>query len=200
MSVAHHGFLALLGIILTTGCGGGDPGKRIVTVYSPHGKEILEVFEARFEAANSVIDVQWLDMGAQDALDRVRSEKANPQGDIWWGAPATNFSQAADENLLAPYRPTWSDQVIDDFKDPQDRWYGTSQLIPVIMFNNQVWHRGAPNTSDRVRFLGGMTYSQRLIAQRFYPFLNYRMPDRVLDGADERLLRLLGKHQKGAYG
>ena len=70
----------------------------------------------------------------------------------------------------------------------------------VIMFNNQVWHRGAPNTSDRVRFLGGMTYSQRLIAQRFYPFLNYRMPDRVLDGADERLLRLLGKHQKGAYG
>ena len=137
MSLAHHGFLALLGIILSTGCGGRDPGKRIVTVYSPHGKEILEVFEARFEAANSVIDLQWLDMGAQDALDRVRSEKANPQGDIWWGAPATNFIQAADENLLAPYRPTWSDQVIDDFKDPQDRWYGTSQLIPVIMFNNQ---------------------------------------------------------------
>ena len=29
---------------------------------------------------------------------------------------------------------------------------------------------------------------------------NYRMPDHVLEGADDRLLRLLGKHTKGAYG
>ena len=26
------------------------------------------------------------------------------------------------------------------------------------MFNNQVWHRGAPNTSDRTRLMGGVTY------------------------------------------
>ena len=70
----------------------------------------------------------------------------------------------------------------------------------VYMFHNQVWHRGAPNTSDRVRYLAGATYSQRVIAQRFYPFLNYRMPDHVLEGADERMVRLLGKHPKGAYG
>ena len=89
-------------------------------------------------------------------------------------------------------------------ENPQFEGQGPVSLLAkagdAYMFHNQVWHRGAPNTSDRVRFLGGMTYSQRLIAQRFYPFLNYRMPDRVLDGADERLLRLLGKHQKGAYG
>ena len=68
------------------------------------------------------------------------------------------------------------------------------------MFHNQVWHRGHPNSSDRVRYLGGVTYSQRVIAQRFYPFLNYRMPDYVLEGVDDRMLRLLGKHKKAAYG
>ena len=64
----------------------------------------------------------------------------------------------------------------------------------------QVWHRGAPNTSDRTRYITGFGFSKRFISQRFYPFLNYRMPDHVLEGADERLLRVLGKHPKGAYG
>ena len=31
-------------------------------------------------------------------------------------------------------------------------------------------------------------------------FRTYRMPTQVLDGASSRLLRLLGKHEKGPYG
>lgn len=129
--------LSFLCCIALMGCGGAQSDKTIVTVYSPHGKPILPDFEKRFEAANPAIDVQWLDMGAQDVLDRVRSERTNPQGDVWWGAPATNFIQAADEGLLAAYRPTWADKINPEFHDPQDRWYGTAQLIPVIAFNNQ---------------------------------------------------------------
>lgn len=34
----------------------------------------------------------------------------------------------------------------------------------------------------------------------FWPYLNYHMPDYVLEGADERLLRVLGKHPEMAYG
>ena len=68
------------------------------------------------------------------------------------------------------------------------------------IFHNQLWHRGALNVSGRDRYIATVAYSQRFVAQRFYPFLNYRMPDHVLKGADDRLLRLLGKHAKGAYG
>lgn len=64
----------------------------------------------------------------------------------------------------------------------------------------QVWHRGALNHSHRTRYVLGCAYGRRFVAQRFYPFLNYRMPDHVLAGADERTLRLLGKHPKGPYG
>jgi ectoine hydroxylase-related dioxygenase (phytanoyl-CoA dioxygenase family) len=70
----------------------------------------------------------------------------------------------------------------------------------VYLVNSQTWHRGAQNKSERVRYLLTATYGRRFISQRFYPFLNYRMPEQVLDGASERLRRLLGQHGKGPYG
>lgn len=75
-----------------------------------------------------------------------------------------------------------------------------SKAGDVYLQHPQVWHRGAPNSSDRTRYLFGIAYGRRFISQRFFPFLNYRMPDHVLEGADDRLLRVLGKHPKGAYG
>ncbi|MGH3873253.1 MAG: phytanoyl-CoA dioxygenase family protein [Pseudonocardiaceae bacterium] len=70
----------------------------------------------------------------------------------------------------------------------------------VYLVNSQTWHRGAQNQSERTRYLLTSTYGRRFISQRFFPFLNYRMPSCVLDGASDRLLRLLGKHKKGPYG
>ena len=122
-----------------------------MTVYSPHGKPILPEFEKLFEAVHPDVDIRWLDMGSQDVLDRVRSERANPQGDVWWGAPATNFIQAADEGLLSPYRPTWADVLLPEFRDDEDRWYGTAQLIPVIAFNSlELTKETAPGDWDEL--------------------------------------------------
>ncbi len=54
-----------------------------------------------FERAHPDVDVRWLDMGSQEVYDRVRSEKANPQADVWFGGPDTIFSRGAKEGLLA---------------------------------------------------------------------------------------------------
>ena len=70
----------------------------------------------------------------------------------------------------------------------------------VAFFNSQIWHRGSQNHSDVVRKVIMITYGCRFIAQRFYPFLNYRMPDQVIRGASDTLMRILGKHSKGPYG
>src|SRR5688572_7282856 len=75
---AMRRWIALL-LLLAAGCSDGAGSKTTLIVYSPHGKELLGEFEKRFEAQNPNIDVRWLDMGSQNALDRVRSEKANPQ-------------------------------------------------------------------------------------------------------------------------
>lgn len=85
------------------------------------------------------------------------------------------------------------------------RWEGkivscTGPAGSVVMFNNQVWHRGAPNTSDRVRYMAQVSYGRRMVGHFFYPFMNYRMPAHCYENADPRLKRLLGFLPSGAYG
>ena len=70
----------------------------------------------------------------------------------------------------------------------------------VIMFNNQVWHRGAPNTSQRTRYITQISYARRLVGHKYFPFMNYQMPEHVYAAADERRRRLLGFLPRGAYG
>ena len=140
--------LWLLPILALPCCG---PSREVVVVYSPHGPDVSGDYERRFEAAYPAIDVQLLDMGSKDVYARVRAEQGRPQADVWWGGPAHMFMQAAADDLLAAYRPTWSDAVEPAFKDPQDLWYGTYKSPLVIVFNNR--HHAAdtvPQTWDEL--------------------------------------------------
>ncbi|HEX6536779.1 MAG TPA: extracellular solute-binding protein [Gemmatimonadaceae bacterium] len=112
-------------------------GRTVLTVYSPHGKDLLSYYEKGFEATHPKVDVQWVDMGSQDVIDRLRSEKANPQADVWFGAPEEIFERAGREGLLQPYRPTWADAVPPEAHDPRDLWYGTYLTPEVIAYNSQ---------------------------------------------------------------
>ena len=141
---------ALLGAAALLACGAGS-GKTVLTVYSPHGKDLLQYYEQAFERADSTVDVQWVDMGSQEVLDRLRAEAANPQADLWFGAPAEIFERAAKEGLLEPYRPTWSGAVPDEAHDPRDFWYGTYLTPEVIAYNSEaVTDAEAPKDWDDV--------------------------------------------------
>lgn len=70
----------------------------------------------------------------------------------------------------------------------------------VVMFNNQVWHRGAPNTSDVPRAMTQVSYGRRMVNHFFFPFMNYQMPTHCYENAPPRLQRLLGFLPTGAYG
>ncbi len=70
-----------------------------------------------------------------------------------------------------------------------------------VLWHDQTWHRGAINNSgDRIRWVQQAPYGRRFIAQRFYPFINYRLPEAILERANPRRKRLLGVHGIGAYG
>ena len=119
-----------------SGCSKKQSGNTLV-IYSPHGKELLSEYEKKFEAANPGVDVQWLDMGSQEIIDRVKTEKDNPQADIWWGAPSTLFIKAEGLGLLEKYTPTWSANIEASHKSKNDFWYGTFLTPEVIAFNNK---------------------------------------------------------------
>ena len=135
---AGYGRTSLLALALAlAACGGGD-GREVLTVYSPHGREMLQAFERRYEQLHPDVDVQAVDMGSQEVLDRLRSERANPQADVWWGAPAPTFEDAARDSLLERFVPTWATQLPADAKDDGGYWHGTYLTPEVIAFNSQV--------------------------------------------------------------
>ena len=115
---------------------GGD-GRTVLTVYSPHGKDLLGYLEAEFERTYPHIDVQWVDMGSQEVLDRIRAEATNPQADVWFGAPAEAFDRGVRENLLEPYRPSWAEHVDEDGRGEGDLWYATYRTPEVIAYNTE---------------------------------------------------------------
>ena len=78
--------------------------------------------------------------------------------------------------------------------------YNLGKAGSVIMFNNQVWHRGGPNQSNRSRYITQITYGRRLIGHKYYPFMNYTMPEHIYRNANDRLKRLVGFLDHGAYG
>lgn len=139
-------------LILALLAGGCSNDKRtVLTVYSPHGKELLQHLEVGFEKAHADIDVQWVDMGSQEVLERIRAEAANPQADVWFGAPAEAFDRATRENLLEPYTPTWANAIDVEGKDAGHHWYGTYLTPEVIAYNSEaVSAADAPKDWDDV--------------------------------------------------
>ncbi|MEO7713119.1 MAG: extracellular solute-binding protein [Gemmatimonadaceae bacterium] len=148
--LGHAASLCTISLSVAMACGTSD-GRTVLTVYSPHGKELLQHYELGFEASHPAVDVQWVDMGSQEVLDRLRAEKANPQADLWFGAPAEIFGRAATEGLLEPYTPTWADKVPADARDARAAWFGTYMTPEVIAYNtNAVKRADAPKDWDDV--------------------------------------------------
>ncbi len=114
-------------------------------IYSPHGRDLLTLLERRFEQLRPDVDVRWLDMGSQEVYDRLRSERANPQADVWFGGPApqadvwfggpaTIFARGVRDSLLAPFRPGWAGAIDPHGRGPGDRYFAAYETPAVIVY------------------------------------------------------------------
>ncbi len=132
-------------------CRPGSGNQSRLLIYTPHGQDLLKDFVTRYKQQYPNVEVQFLDMGSREVLERVRVEKSRPQADLWWGASHTTFQTAADENLLLEFRPTWADKVPASSRDASDRWYGTYETPQVIAYNSEaVTEAEAPRDWDDV--------------------------------------------------
>lgn len=142
--------LCLMAFLLACRSSGTSEGRTLL-IYTPHGQDLLRDSVARYKQAHPDVDVQFLDMGSREIMERLRAERNRPQADLWWGAAHTTFQTAAEENLLAVYRPSWADKVPAEARDPQDRWFGTYETPEVIVYNSElVKAEDAPQDWDDV--------------------------------------------------
>ena len=117
-----------------------NEGRTVITVYSPHGKQLLEHYEKAFEKVNPDVDVRWVELGSNEILERVRAERGNAAhgADVWFGAPSELFERAAREGLLDTITPSWKGSVAGDARDEGNRWFGTYLTPEVIAYNTKL--------------------------------------------------------------
>jgi len=94
-----------------------------------------------FVARHPDVVVHWMDMGSQEVYDRLRSEAANPQADVWFGGPGTIFARGARDSLLAPFRPTWADEIASHGRGPGDRYFAAYLTPAVIVYASDALSR-----------------------------------------------------------
>jgi len=112
-------------------------GRTPLVIYSPHGRDLLTLLERRFEQLHPDVDVRWLDMGSQEVYDRLRSERANPQADVWFGGPATIFARGVRDSLLEAFRPNWAEAIAAHGRGPGDRYFAAYETPAVIVYAEQ---------------------------------------------------------------
>lgn len=84
----------------------------------------LEVIFQTFKSQYGV-DVTCLDMSSGEALERIRAESENPQGDVLFGTTNLSHVNLAAEDLLEPYQGLGWNQLPDGpIKDPNGAWTG----------------------------------------------------------------------------
>ena len=127
--------MGLAALCLAGAC--AKDSRTVITVYTPHGTELMADVQARFERAYPTIDVKYVVMESREVLDRVRAEKASPKADVWFGAPSELFDRAANEGLLVAYAPSWANTIPADAKDTAGFWYGTYLTPEVIGYNSE---------------------------------------------------------------
>ena len=66
----------------------------------------------------------------------------------------------------------------------------------IYLHDPQCWHRGAPNDSDRVRYLLQSQYGASWGFHRYNAYIRHRMPEELMDGADKRLRDLIGPQRR----
>jgi len=142
-----HALVSALMVVLLTAC--SRDHRTPLVIYSPHGRDLLTLFERRFEAAHPDVDVRWLDMGSQEVYDRLRSERANPQADVWFGGPSLIFALAARDSLLDCHRPRWADAIAPRSRGPDDCYFATYETPAVFLYPESLLTRAeAPQDWD----------------------------------------------------
>ena len=121
---------AAVACVLALACRGDK--RTPLVIYSPHGRDLLSLFQHEFERRHPEIAVHWLDMGSEDVFDRLRSERANPQADVWFGGPATIFARGARDSVLDVFRPSWAEAVAAHGRGDGDRYFA-AYLTPAVL-------------------------------------------------------------------
>jgi iron(III) transport system substrate-binding protein len=67
----------------------------------------------------------------------VRSERVNPQADVWFGGPDSIFARGARDGLMAAFTPDWAPAVDPEARHPEGLYHGVYRTLAVLVWNSE---------------------------------------------------------------
>jgi iron(III) transport system substrate-binding protein len=150
-------------------------------LFDPDKLQVLfETFQERYG-----VEVTCLDMSSGEALERIRAESANPQGDVLFGTTNLSHVNLAAEGLTAPYQGAgWNLMPEGPLKDPEGRWTGFYYgVIGFACSPERLTEIGAPCPTSWEELLDPVYQGEIVIASPAASGTSYT----VLSGLAERL-------------
>ena len=92
-----------------------------LTIYSSVDEENARKILGAFSRATG-IETRITFLSTGPALARMEAERANPQADVWFGAPSENHVDAKIRGLTQPYKSPNASALDARFRDPEGYW------------------------------------------------------------------------------
>lgn len=93
-------------------------------------------------------DVQWVDLGGGDVMNRLISEKANPVADVTFGLNGVFFEKLKKADVLEAFEPVWADKVTDQGTDPDGMFWPIVREPIMMVYNTAVYPTPADAPQD----------------------------------------------------
>lgn len=147
MSTGNHTAITasalVVGAALLTGCAPGSGGSAsaedesgALVVYSNSVSDGRgDWLEA--EAAEAGFDLELVDLGGGDVMNRLAAEKNNPIADVTFGMNNVYFEKLKAQDVLEPYTPAWSEEVDAALGDEQDKTFWPIVEEPIMLVYNE---------------------------------------------------------------
>lgn len=116
------------------GTASAAPGENVVNVYSArHYDTDVALFDAFTERTG--IEVELIEAGADELIERIRSEGRNSPADVIITVDAGRLWRAEQAGLLAPIDSEVLEEAIpENLRHPEGRWFGLAQRVRGIVY------------------------------------------------------------------
>ncbi len=106
-----------LAVMVLAVAGVATAQENVLVLYGSPDRDWVAAVAAKFEKETG-IKVQWIRASSNEMYAKIEAEKANPQGDVWFGGTGDPHFAAAEAGLTEPYCSPMMSELRDWMRDP----------------------------------------------------------------------------------
>lgn len=122
-----------------------------LTVYGSCEEEYIAAACQNFQKIYG-IETKYQRLSTSEVYTKISEESGNPSADVWFGGTTDPYNEAVADGLLEPYAAANAVNLMgDEYKDPENNWFGIYKGILGFMVNTEELERlglEAPRTWD----------------------------------------------------